>query len=115
MIVYHGTSCHAAESILETESRCPLSTSTDLEIGKLFALRRSPPSLLSGDETEAGRVIEFEVCGTDWEHFVAPGVLQDEKEIKVHKASSLRVVALWALKDGNYQREETCPTKLSAK
>lgn len=108
MIVFHGTSCHASTIILTTEPRCPLSTSLDFAIGRLFALRRSPPAIMHGDFSEAGRIIEFRIIGPGWKHHKAPNVLQDEQEIRIQRASSIRAIAEWVIQNGDYVRNALC-------
>ena len=119
MIVYHGTGRDRLEGILRdgprTQSRQYLrerkafSTTTDIEIAKLFALRRSPPSILQGDESNAGVVIEYELAlvsreGCDWTRATCPGVLQDEQEVAVMKPKFLEALAVWFLRNDRWVR-----------
>lgn len=110
MIVYHGTGrCHL-ESLISSQPRVAprlylggrraFSTTTDFKIAALFALRKSPPSVLSGDDREMGVVLEYEFCslvgkGRKWAPTVEPGVLQDEKEIAIFKPEILEFRAVW--------------------
>lgn len=119
MIVYHGTGRDRLESILGSGphikprqylgGRKAFSTTTDIEIAKLFALRRSPPSILRGDETNAGVVIEYELAlvsreGRDWKRAKCWGVLQDEEEVAVMKPKFLEAFAVWFLRNDRWVR-----------
>lgn len=118
MIVYHGTGDYSLESLVREGPKLyprpylggkkAFSTTTDFEIAALFALRRSPPSILKGDERGAGVVIEYEIQearkGKGWRPVVCPGVLQDEKEIAILKADELDIVAVWYLEGGEWVR-----------
>lgn len=104
LTVFHGISRHATGGILADEPRVPHSTSLDFAIARLFALRRSPPAILHGEYADAGRIIEYLVVGKQWEHHVAPGLLQDEQEIRILHAGSVHPVAVWALDGDDYKR-----------
>ena len=119
MIVYHGTGRDRLEGILRDGPRVSarhylggrkaFSTTTDIEIARLFALRRSPASILQGDESEAGVVIEYELAlvsreGHDWKRAKCPGVLQDEEEVAVMKPKFLEPLAVWFLKNDRWVR-----------
>jgi len=121
MIVYHGTACWSLEGLLSSLPRVyPQShlnwkhafcTTTDFKIAALFALRRSPPSVLKGDESELGVVVEYEVAptsrkGKDWSPAVCRGVLQDEKEIAIFKPKILEILAVWKCENGEWVRKE---------
>lgn len=119
MIVYHGTGDYSLEPLVKEGPRLTprpylggkkaFSTTTEFEIAALFALRRSPPSVLTGDERGMGVVLEYEIPptarkGKDWRPAVCRGVLQDEKEIAILKAAVLDLVAVWTLEDGEWVR-----------
>lgn len=119
MIVFHGTGRYNLESFLEASpktysrdylrGREAFSTSRDFEVAALFALRRSPPSVLRGDEREMGIVLEYELDGSsregkDWVPAVCPGVLQDEQEIAVLNPKVLKLLAVWYLEQGEWAR-----------
>ena len=121
MIVYHGTARWNLEKLLSSLPRVsPQShlnlkkafcTTTDFKIAALFALRRSPPSVLTGDESELGVVIEYEVAltsreGKDWARAICHGVLQDEKEIAIFKPKILEILAVWICENGEWIRKE---------
>ena len=115
MIVYHGTACWNLEGLLSSLPRVsPQShlhgkrafcATTDFKIAALFALRRSPPSILRGDESEMGVVIEYEFLsilgkGRKWMPAVCRGVLQDEKEIAIFSPKILEIRAVWKSENG---------------
>lgn len=119
MIVYHGTGRYNVESFLEESpktyprdylrGRAAFSTSLDFEIAALFALRRSPPSVLRGDEHEMGVVLEYEVVksskeGKDWVPAAQAGVLQDEQEIAILNPKVLKLRAVWFIERGEWTR-----------
>lgn len=121
MIVYHGTGRYNLESLLSSRPRVSpqmhlagrkaFSTTTDFEIAALFALRRSPPSVLSGDDREMGVVIEYEFSsllgkGRKWVPAVCHGVLQDEKEIAIFKPEILEFRAVWFSEKDEWIRRE---------
>jgi hypothetical protein len=127
MIVYHGTGDYSLESLVREGPKLyprpylggkkAFSTTTDFEIATLFALRRSPPAILKGDERGAGVVIEYEIeegCkGRGWRPAICPGVLQDEKEIAILKTAALDLLAVWYLKVGEWVRRPACePLKI---
>jgi len=110
MIVYHGTGRYNLESLLSSKPRVTprlylnmrkaFSTTTDFKIAALFALRKSPPSVLSGDDREMGVVLEYEFCsllgkGRKWVPAVDRGTFQDEKEIAIFKPEILEFRAVW--------------------
>jgi hypothetical protein len=120
MIVYHGTGDYSLVPIIRNgpelrprdylKGRRAFSTTTDFEIASLFALRRSPPGVLT-DERLAGVVIEYEVAwiasrGKDWQPAVCPGVLQDEKEIAIFNPKMLQFLAVWYLEKGEWVRRD---------
>lgn len=117
MIVYHGTARYNLDSLLSSRphinrrlylgDRKAFSTTTDFKVAALFALRRSPPSVLSGDEREMGVVIEYEFLeilgkGRKWDHAVDHGTFQDEKEIAIFKPEILEFRAVWHMKNGEW-------------
>lgn len=119
MIVYHGTGRCSLESLLSDGpklwprqylgGRRAFSTTTDFKIASLFALRRSPPSVLRGDESAMGVVLEYEVAltsrkGKDWIPAVCSGVLQDEKEIAILNPKVLEVIAIWQVEQDEWVR-----------
>ncbi len=119
MIVYHGTGRDRLEGILRDgprvqarqylRGRKAFSTTTDIEIAELFAIRRSPPSILQGDESNVGVVIEYELAlvsqeGRDWKRTKCPGVLQDEQEVAVMKPKFLEALAVWFLRNDRWVR-----------
>lgn len=119
MIVYHGTGRCSLDGLLssppQTAPRTHLRgkrafcTTTDFEIAALFALRKSPPSVLRGDESEMGVVIEYEIASTsrkgkDWLEAACAGVLQDEQEIAVFKISILELQAVYRLENSIWVR-----------
>lgn len=121
MIVYHGTGSYNLDSLLSSKPRTSprayldyrkaFSTTTDFEIAALFALRRSPPSILRGDESQAGVVLEYEFLeilgkGKKWTPAECHGVLQDEKEIAILKPEILEIRAVWKLNGGEWKREK---------
>lgn len=110
MIVYHGTGRYNLESLLSSKphvaprmylkGRRAFSATTDFKIAALFALRKSPPSVLSGDDSEMGVVLEYEFCsllgkGRKWTPAVESGILQDENEIAIFKPEILEFKAVW--------------------
>jgi hypothetical protein len=120
MIVYHGTGCDRLPSLLGSgpqiiarpylNGRRAFSTTEDFEIAALFALRKSPPSILSGDEREAGVVLEYRISetakrGRDWTPAKESGVLQDEREIAVFKISILELQAVHRLENSVWVRQ----------
>lgn len=121
MIVYHGTGRYNLESLLSSRphvtprlylgGRRAFSTTTDFKIAALFALRKSPPSVLSGDEREMGVVIEYEFYsflgkGRKWAPAVEHGVLQDEKEIAIFRPEILEFRAVWFLKKDKWVKRK---------
>lgn len=118
MIVYHGTGRCSLKGLLTSPPKCwprdylrgrsAFSTTTDRSIAELFALRRSPPSVLGGDEREMGVVLEYRLeesgKGRDWMPAVCSGVLQDEQEIAVLNPSVLELAAVWEVKRGRWKR-----------
>lgn len=121
MIVYHGTARCNLEGLLSSLPRVsPKShlnwkrafcTTTDFKIAALFALRKSPPSILRGDESEMGIVIEYEFSsllgkGRKWAPAVCRGVLQDEKEIAIFNPKILEIKAVWKSENGKWVRKE---------
>lgn len=121
MIVYHGTARYSLESLLASRPKVyprahlngkrAFCTTTDFEIAALFALRRSPPSILTGDESEAGVVLEYEFLeilgkGRKWVPTVCHGVLQDEKEIAILKPEILEIRAVWWMEKGQWVRKK---------
>ena len=119
MIVYHGTARWNLEGLLSSLPRTypqnhlngkrAFCTTTDFEIAALFALRKSPPSILRGDESEMGIVIEYEFSsllgkGRKWAPAVCHGVLQDEKEIAIFKPEILELRATWHIDGGEWDR-----------
>lgn len=117
MIVYHGTGADRLPGLLSSRpirspriylnGRRAFSTTTDVEIARLFALRRSPPSILHGNESEAGVVLEYELtgrAGRDWCRARESGVLQDEAEVAVLRDGVLRLRAIWRLHGGRWVR-----------
>jgi len=118
MNLYHGTGRDRLDGLLRGKprrtprpylgGRLAFSTTTDFEIAALFALRRSHPSLLSGDESGAGVVLEYSLDERKpgWCDARCPGVLQDEKEVAILRDGILTLVAVWTLKDGDWARQE---------
>lgn len=121
MNVYHGTGSYNLERLASTRPECTprhylggrraFSTTTDFEIAKLFALRRSSPGILRGDESACGVVIEYRLAkdarkGKDWMPARCPGVLQDEEEIAILNPEVLKFVAVWSLEDGIWVRNK---------
>ncbi len=119
MIVYHGTGRDRLKGILRDgprvqprqylRGRKAFSTTTDIEIAELFAIRRSPPSILQGDESAVGVVIEYELAlvsreGRDWKRAKCWGVLQDEQEVAVMKPKFLEALAVWFLRNDRWVR-----------
>lgn len=117
MRVYHGAANYSLPALqacdLELRPRQYLGgrrafcTTTDFDIAVLFALRRSPPSLLRGDESEAGVVVAYTISvgaieGKDWVHAVCGGVLQDEKEIAILNPKVLRFLSTFRLNRSNW-------------
>jgi hypothetical protein len=121
VIVYHGTARWNLEGLLSSLPRTypqnhlngkrAFSTTTDFEIAALFALRKSPPSILRGDESEMGIVIEYEFSsllgkGRKWAPAVCRGVLQDEKEIAIFNPKILEIKAVWQSENGKWVRRK---------
>lgn len=118
MIVYHGTGRYNLDGFLRGKPRvvprlylkgkAAFSTTENIEIAKLFALRRSPPSVLT-DERQMGVVLEYQVKeaaqqGKDWMP-AKDSALQDEREIAVMNPASLMLKAVWYMQGGNWVRE----------
>ena len=121
MIVYHGTARWNLDGLLSSAPRTypqnhlngkrAFCTTTDFEIAPLFALRKSPPSVLRGDESEMGVVIEYEFLsilgrGRKWMPAVCHGVLQDEKEIAIFSPKILEIKAVWKSENGKWVRRK---------
>lgn len=118
MLVYHGTMNCALESIQSKgvwlkrrnyhRNRLSFSTTTDFNIGTLFAARRSSAdSFLKG--VIDGIVLEFELneqCWKDFEPVKDNGVLQDEKEIAVYNGRILKLLAVWRHQSDTWERED---------
>lgn len=126
MIVYHGTGRYNLESLLSSgprvaprfylDGRKAFSTTTSFKIAALFALRRSPPSVLTGDDREMGVVLEYEFCsllGKDrkWASAQDRGVLQDEKEIAIFRPEILEFRAVWFSENGEWTRRKGILTR----
>lgn len=121
MIVYHGTGRYNLDSLLSSrprvsprfylDGRKAFSTTTSFKIAALFALRRSPPSVLSGDDREMGVVLEYDFCGLlgkwrKWAPAEDRGVLQDEKEIAIFKPEILEFRAVWFSENSEWVRRK---------
>lgn len=118
MIVYHGTGRYNLESLRITlpsvvrrlylpRYRRAFSTTRDIEIAKLFAIRRSPPSVLH-DESQCGVVFEYRLPPGNEKHWTFardPGVIQDEQEVAVFKPEILELRAIWQRVDGDWIHE----------
>ena len=124
MTIYHGTGSDRIAPILKQgprmtpraylHGRAAFSTTTDFAIAKLFAIRRSPSSILHGDESKAGVVLEYRLNKQNggWMQAKCEGVLQDEKEIAILSQKAIRLVAIWRLKGGSwcYRRRRSAKT-----
>lgn len=119
MIVFHGTQ-NCILPLIKTKgplvkirtydkSRKSFSTTTDLKIAKLFAMRNSSPQSIFNDHVD-GVVLEFALAGThgiDYNNVKDYGSIQDEKEIAVYNTRCLALIAVW-IYDKDWKRQPNC-------
>lgn len=121
MIVYHGTSNHGGDRLQVSEPEVrprgycdglkAFCCTESFDAASLFAMRRSPPSIMRGDYSQAGVVMEYVLCpdNNGQTYFRARDrcILQDEQEILIPDPSKLVLQAVHKLDPaGEWKRFE---------
>lgn len=119
MIVFHGTSNHSGDQLQVSEPEVrersyfrglkAFCCSKSFESASLFAMRRSPPSIMRGDFSQAGVVMEYvlrqTIDGQTYFNVRDPCSMHTEREILIPDPSKLHLQAVHKLDpSGEWQR-----------